>query len=173
MTCKQKQNNCGNNLRQQNRRVTEGKKSWKIWTKLCFPSSGNGKMSSVTGTNIHEHKWRWFPVLGDSGTGERFCTILCKWPTLRQHACWYTDRPNPHWTHTHSTSKWDLLMWIGVSTLHASNIKGFAFEFADKPFWKKFHSCEQTGLQSAWTFVPAAFFCVGGGFLLGGRKWYQ
>ncbi len=36
-------------------------------------------------------------------------------------------RPHPH--RTRNASKWDLLMWIGVSTLHASNIKGFAFEF--------------------------------------------
>ena len=27
-------------------------------------------------------------------------------------------------------SKWDLLIWMGVSTLHASNIKGKMFEFA-------------------------------------------
>ncbi len=27
-------------------------------------------------------------------------------------------------------SKWDLLMWLGVSTLHASNIKGKMFQFA-------------------------------------------
>ncbi len=39
-------------------------------------------------------------------------------------------RPHPHRTRTCNASKWDLLMWMGVSTLHASNIKGFAFEFA-------------------------------------------
>ena len=30
----------------------------------------------------------------------------------------------------HHASKWDLLMWMGVSTLHASNIKGKTFQFA-------------------------------------------
>ena len=30
----------------------------------------------------------------------------------------------------HNASKWDLLMWMGVSTLHASNIKGKTFQFA-------------------------------------------
>ena len=29
-----------------------------------------------------------------------------------------------------NASKWNLLLWMGVFTLHASNIKGFAFEFA-------------------------------------------
>ena len=39
-------------------------------------------------------------------------------------------RPHPHRTRNATQSKWDLLMWMGVSTLHASNIKGFVFEFA-------------------------------------------
>ena len=45
-------------------------------------------------------------------------------------------RPNPHRTHDATQSKWDLLMWMGVFTLHASNIKGFALEFAPvRPVW--------------------------------------
>ncbi len=45
-------------------------------------------------------------------------------------------RPHPHRTRTRNASKWDLLIWMGVSTLHASNIKGFAFEFARaRPVW--------------------------------------
>ena len=43
--------------------------------------------------------------------------------------CTWLLRPNPHRTRDATQSKWDLLMWMGVSTLHASNIKGFAFEF--------------------------------------------
>ncbi len=40
--------------------------------------------------------------------------------------------------HTGRASKWDLLMWMGVSTLHASNIKGFAFEFVGAgPVWMR------------------------------------
>ncbi len=42
--------------------------------------------------------------------------------------------PHPHRTRNETQNKWDLLMWMGVSTLHASNIKGFAFDFA-RPVW--------------------------------------
>ncbi len=40
--------------------------------------------------------------------------------------------PHSHRTRdkTRNASKWDLCGWMGVFTLHASNIKGFAFEFA-------------------------------------------
>ncbi len=41
-------------------------------------------------------------------------------------------RPNPHRTRDATqcdASKWDLLMWMGVSTLHVSNIKGKTFQF--------------------------------------------
>ena len=34
-----------------------------------------------------------------------------------------------HTGRARNASKWDLLMWMGVSTLNTSNIKGFAFEF--------------------------------------------
>ena len=44
--------------------------------------------------------------------------------------------PNPHWTRTRNASRWNLLMWLGASTLHTSNIKGFAFEFVRTcPVW--------------------------------------
>ncbi len=45
-------------------------------------------------------------------------------------------RPHPHRTRTCNASKWDLLIGMRVSTLHASNIKGFAFEFGrTRPVW--------------------------------------
>ncbi len=45
-------------------------------------------------------------------------------------------RTHPHRTRNAKQSKWDLLMWMGVSTLHASNIKGFAFKFVGtRPVW--------------------------------------
>ncbi len=48
----------------------------------------------------------------------------------------------------HNASKWGLLMWMGVSTLHASNIKGKTFasrpascvDWAFALFWKQFSS---------------------------------
>ena len=39
-------------------------------------------------------------------------------------------RPHPHRTSNATQSKWNLCAWMGVPILHASNIKGFAFEFA-------------------------------------------
>ena len=69
-------------------------------------------------------------------------------PLLNSAVCWKngfhnlkvchcTFRSNPpHRTRDATRSKWDLLMWMGVSTLHASNIKGFVFEFAlARPVW--------------------------------------
>ncbi len=45
-------------------------------------------------------------------------------------------RPHPHRMRKATQSKWDLLVWMGVSTLHTSNIKGFAFKFAcSRPVW--------------------------------------
>ncbi len=32
-------------------------------------------------------------------------------------------RSDPHWMRTRNASKWDLLMWMGVSTLQASNVQ--------------------------------------------------
>ena len=37
---------------------------------------------------------------------------------------------HPHRTRNATQSKWNLCAWMGVFTLPASNIKGFAFEFA-------------------------------------------
>ena len=39
-------------------------------------------------------------------------------------------RPHPHRTRNAMQSKWNLCAWMGVFTLHTSNIKRFAFEFA-------------------------------------------
>ncbi len=42
----------------------------------------------------------------------------------------------PYRTRNATQSKWNLCAWMGVFTLHASNIKGFAFEFARaRPVW--------------------------------------
>ncbi len=58
--------------------------------------------------------------------------------------------PNPHRTPTRNASKWHLLMWMGVFTLHASNIKGKTFRFAcvshrascvDWPYFRSKKSC--------------------------------
>ena len=49
----------------------------------------------------------------------------------RKPWCEKAFRPHPHRTRTRNARKWDLLMWMGVSTLHVSNIKGFA----KKSFW--------------------------------------
>ncbi len=40
--------------------------------------------------------------------------------------------PNPHWTHTRKQSKWNLLMWMGVSTLDLrSNLRVHARPVCD------------------------------------------
>ncbi len=39
-------------------------------------------------------------------------------------------RPNSHRARMHNASKWDLLLSMGVFTLHANNIKGKMFQFA-------------------------------------------
>ncbi len=57
--------------------------------------------------------------------------------------------PNPHRTHRR---KWDLLMWMRVFTLHASNIKGFA---CARPVWigLRCHACM---FLRAWVFSSNA-----------------
>ena len=65
----------------------------------------------------------------------RHTTIIevnSQWKHTHTHPTdrWQRVRPNPHRTRNATQRKWNLLMWMGVSTLHASNIKGKTFQFA-------------------------------------------
>ncbi len=57
-----------------------------------------------------------------------------------------STRPHSHRTRTRNASKWDLLSSMGVFTLHTSNVKGFAFEFAwacvPRPVWMRPQLCK-------------------------------
>ena len=67
-------------------------------------------------------------------------------------------KPHLHRTRNATQSKWNLCAWMGVFTLHVSNIKGIAFKFARaRPVWmrpkQKTHSSKwhpKTGKITPW-----------------------
>ncbi len=81
---------------------------------------------------------------GDGGARRNFCCFLGR--ARRGHD---GLRPHSHRTRTRNASKWDL----GAFTLHASNIKGVAFEFA-----LRLASCVNEALWSHERVVESAYF---------------
>ena len=85
---------------------------------------------------MYVHVRVYLPYLTSSMTHSRgafltssplICTI---WSPGRSLSSLGPPETQKHWRYTPNASKWDPLMWMGVSTLHARNIKGYAFEFA-------------------------------------------
>ncbi len=89
----------------------------------CVPSLYFYRVESLW-TNIH---WQCLQLIRIN------CCKMSRWFSeflLLGRARRSRDGLWPHSHRTRNASKWDLLLSMGVFTLHASNIKGFAFRFA-------------------------------------------
>ena len=103
--------------------------------------------SEGTGRYIHV-SWKWHTAHGGGILGMgRFLLGMSRNTTwmLVPHPIYFSKietkralRPCSHRTRNATQSKWNLCAQIGVFTLHASNIKGFAFEFVRaRPVWMR------------------------------------